>query len=289
MTTAVIIPSYKRPSALRSVAESLAAGTKAPYRLYFVLEADDQPSRAAASNLDATVILNPGPKTYASCINAAFRETEETFFFLGADDLRFKLGWLEAALDRMDDPGISVVGTADPLHEWPDQSTHYLVRRTYIQDHSGCVDIPNTVLYNYHHAYTDWEFVAVAKARGVYAYCAESRVEHLHPGWESDGRVNPNSDLFDETYAKGNTRHQDDRAEWIRRSSLWIDDFKRRETLSQPDRVMLQIIDEKTLAGRFEWRVRNVLRRVLPTSVRCAVYTLRTRIRRLRYGGSSRD
>lgn len=281
LATAVLVPSYNRPGALAPLAESLGASTKAPYRLYFVLEQDDEPSRDAAATLDADVIINTGQKRYAACINAAYMATREPFFFLGADDIRFGPGWLEAGLKAMADASVSVVGTVDPLHEWPDQSTHHLVRRAYIENQSGCIDIPNTVLYPYHHAYTDWEFVAIAKVRGVYAYCEGSIVEHHHPGWRPDGTVNNQHDLFDATYAKGNAEHILDKREMIRRSSMWAKQLRRLPELSAPDREKLRVIDQATLWGRTYWRMRSAVRSVTPRSVHSKLDRVARRLRAL--------
>lgn len=278
-TTAVLVPSYGRPDTLARLAEDLRASTDAPYRLYFVLEQDDEQSIEVATRIDADVIINVGEKRYAACINAAYLETSEPFLFLGADDIRFGSGWLEAGLEAMADPLVSVVGTVDPLHEYEDQSTHHLVRRTYIEEQSGCMDIPNIVLYPYHHAYTDWEFTAVAKVRGVYAYCEDSIVEHHHPGWLTDGTVDHQHDLFDETYAKGNVTHLLDRQEWIRRSSMWAREFRRRPELSRPDWAMLRVIDQATLRGRCYWRMRTVARRLVPSFMRPWVRKFEKRIR----------
>jgi len=221
--TAIFIPTFGRPQRVTEIAEELCAATTAPYRLYFIVEKHDPDTLAAVERVDATLIMNPGPPTYASCINSAYAQTDEPYLFTGADDLNFHPGWLAAAVNCMSDPAIDVVGTADPLHNARDHSTHSLVRRKYIEEQSGCMDRPNTVLYPYWHGWTDHEFLGVAKARGVYYYCEKSLVEHLHPGWDWLGRVNSDGENFDATYAKGNRNHRQDTRQFLQRSSQWID------------------------------------------------------------------
>ncbi len=197
--------------------------TKPKFKIYFIVEEKDSETIEVIKQFDENLIINTGPPTYASCINIAYKKTFEPFFFLGADDIRFRENWLEEALACMLDPKIGVVGSYDPFHPFPDHSAHYLVRRRYITDHSGCMDIPNIVLYPYWHSYTDQEFIGVAKARKKYFYCETSVVEHIHPGWNFEGTINEKSSLFDETYAKGNLHFNLDKREFIERSGQWLE------------------------------------------------------------------
>ena len=138
-----------------------------------------------------------------------------------ADDIIFVDRWLEAAVIAMADPDVGVVGTADPLWPLPDHSTHSLVRRRYVEEQSGCVDLHDTVLYPYWHGFTDHELVGVAKSRRAYVYCEHSQVEHHHPGWDGMGRVRSGAAL-DDTYRKGNRNHRRDTVTFIQRSEQWI-------------------------------------------------------------------
>jgi len=219
--TAILIPTLGRPHRVRGLLDNVAATTRCPATTYFVVERDDVRTIEEVRKASARVVFNPGPPTYASCINTAYRETDEPYLFLGADDIVFVDGWLEAALSALADPGVGVVGTADPYWPLPDHSSHSLVRRRYIEDQSGCMDLRDTVLYPYWHGFTDHELVGVAKARGVYRYCAESRLEHHHPGWDPLGRVRGGATL-DGTYRKGNRHHRRDIVTFVDRSEQWM-------------------------------------------------------------------
>jgi len=220
-STAILIPTLGRPDRVRPLLENVAATTRSPVSVCFVVERDDTETIAAVRATDARLIPNEGPPSYAACINTAYERTDEPYLFLGADDVVFCEGWLEAALRSMGRPGVGVVGTADPRWPLPDHSSHSLVRRRYIAERSGCVDRRDIVLHPYHHGFTDHELVGVAKARGVYVYCEEARVEHHHPGWDGLGRVRGGASL-DLTYRKGNANHRRDLATFVARSGQWM-------------------------------------------------------------------
>ena len=221
--TAVFIPTFRRPHRVSRIADNLKEVTSAPYDLYFIVEKGDVPTIRAVDRVGALRIYNPGLPTYASCINAAYGQTSHPYFFLGADDLRFTPGWLTMAVACMTDENIGIVGTVDSLMPRPNHSTHCLVRRRYIEQCSGCMDIPDIVLYPYRHAFTDREILGVAKARKKYFYCEDSIVEHHHPGWDALGLVRSDSERFDETYAKGNRHHVADLRTFTARAGQWMD------------------------------------------------------------------
>lgn len=183
MTTAIFIPTLKRPQRIAAIISNLRETTEDPYELYFILEKWDQASISECERLKANYILNSGKGTYASCINTAFRRTSESFFFCGADDILFHLHWLHHARSKMVDP-IRVVGTNDLWNNFVlagIHATHFLVDRSYILSLGGVIDWSGIVLNEgYDHNYCDTEFIGTARFRGVFAPCLESVVEHLH-------------------------------------------------------------------------------------------------------------
>ena len=217
---AVLIPTLGRPNRIQPLLDNLNATTTGDFTAYFIVEQDDAPTIDAVRQAGAGLIINDGPPTYASCINTAYRQTDEPYLFLGADDIVFLDRWFEAAVAEMADSKVGVVGTADPHHPLPDHSSHSLVRRRYIEEQSGCMDLRDTVLYPYRHGFTDHELVGVAKSRHAYRYCESSCVEHHHPGWDSLGRVRGGATL-DATYQKGNRHHRLDTMTFIERSRKW--------------------------------------------------------------------
>lgn len=269
-STAVLIPTLGRPRRLQQLLDNLEATTHSPNVAYFVVERDDSASIEAGRRAGARVIVNAGPPSYASCINTAYRETDEPWLFLAADDIVFVDHWLEAAATAMANPEIGVVGTADPYWPLPDHSSHSLVRRRYVEERSGCVDLPNTLLYPYWHGFTDHELVGVAKSRGAYVYCEDSRVEHHHPGWDALGRVRGGARL-DPTYRKGNRNHRRDTLTFIERSEQWM---HRIEAPSRIDIEMRRFVSRnRGLSGSLRYGLRTLAdtvlqgsRLVLPTS-----------------------
>lgn len=166
--------------------ESLHATTDRA-RVLFLVHPHDAAVIAAVRGADACYLTVPAVPfgDYARKINTGYRGSGEPLMFLGADDLRFHPGWLDAALSVLTD-GIGVVGTNDlgnPRVLAGDHATHSLVTRDYA-DRYGTVDGPGQVLCEaYPHEFVDDELVGTAKFRNAWAFARDSHVEHLHPDW----------------------------------------------------------------------------------------------------------
>lgn len=178
----VLVPSLGRAHMLATVRESLhdtAPGAEVLWLLTAGDPALDAPPRPGESRL----VFPPRTRgDYAAKINAGVRLTGHPLMFLGANDIAFRDGWLDACLARLTGD-VGVVGTNDggnPRTATGDLSTHTLVTRDYAR--RGTVDNPNLLLHpGYWHEYVDDEFVQTAKARGAYAHATDALVEHLHP------------------------------------------------------------------------------------------------------------
>lgn len=188
MSTVIVIPVLGRPHRVDPLLTSTTAATPEPHRVLFVGTEGDDDEIEALEKAKADYVLMPPTKVgdYAKKINYAYQITDEPFLFLGADDLLFHPGWLSAALEPMSYGRIGVVGTQDlgsPRVLAGEHSTHFLVRRTYI-DQFGTIDEPGKILHEgYAHEFVDDEFIATARKRGAYAFANDSVVEHLHPDW----------------------------------------------------------------------------------------------------------
>ena len=185
MTTVVLVPVLNRPHNVAPLVESFEAATD-DARLLFVASEGDEAELAAIHDADAEVLIVEKRLScdYPFKINQGAAATTEPFLFTGADDLHFHPGWLTAAMARMSDPGVGVVGTRDLCNvrtEDGTHSTHSLVRRRYIEDF-GTADEQGKILHEgYWHEWCDDELVATAMFRGAWAFAPDSVVEHLHP------------------------------------------------------------------------------------------------------------
>jgi hypothetical protein len=184
----------------------------------FICSSGDVAEMEAIDEVGAErLLVGPsGPGDYAKKINAGYEATEGPFLFLGADDLKFHPGWLEAALEPMSDERIGVVGTQDlgnPSVKRGEHATHSLVRRSYV-DAFGTIDEAGKVLSEaYPHEFVDNELVETAKARGAWAFADDSVVEHLHPSWGKSP--------VDELYAQQRRRMREGRRIYQHRRKLW--------------------------------------------------------------------
>lgn len=222
---AIIVPMLRRPHRVRPVYQSAISNTP-DARIVFVVSADDPPVVAECTTLlgehqgDASCVVLRVPwqggttGDYARKINWAYERTSEPFLFLGADDLAFHPGWYEAARAHLDHAG--VVGTNDLGNERVmrgEHATHSLVARAYV-DRWGTIDEPRKVLHEgYVHEFVDDEFVGTARHRNLWAFAADSIVEHLHPHW---GKA-PTDELYEAQAA----RMRRSRVLYQRRRRLW--------------------------------------------------------------------
>jgi glycosyltransferase involved in cell wall biosynthesis len=182
MTVTIVIPTYRRAAKLAALVENIRETKPISASILVVTEIDDRETLAAARAANVEAIFNACERGYAGSINTAFRWSDAEVLFTGADDIRCRPGWVEKALARFG-PGIGVVGTNDlddPNSASGAHSTHSFVRRDYVNHPGAVVGMPGFVMYpGYGHYYTDVELVATAKARGAFAPCLESVVEHL--------------------------------------------------------------------------------------------------------------
>ena len=178
----VLVPMLGRAHTIPALRESLYASTDRARILWLVTHGD----RKVLQKLGDDDHLALPPRRYgdyAAKMNAGYWASTEPLIFLGACDIRFHPGWLEACQPYVD-AGFGVVGTNDlsnPRTATGSLSTHTLVTRAYVQKF-GTIDQPNTLLHDgYWHEYVDDEFCATAKARGQWAHAPDAHVEHLHP------------------------------------------------------------------------------------------------------------
>lgn len=211
---AIIIPTLARPHRITETIENVAE-TAPACRVHFVVEWDDAASVEALGDRKATV----GEfGTYAKAINAGYLDCPEAVVMTSDDDCEYHPGWLDAALELMTGE-IRVVGTNDlhnPYVLGGEHSTHSLVDRRYIDNIGAVIDQgPGSFMFEYDHNYTDAELIETAKARGVFAPCLESVVEHIHP--EFGGRE------ADETWLKTRRAVGADYDAFTSRRHLWTD------------------------------------------------------------------
>ena len=195
---AILIPTLGRADRLEPLVENIAETTPPIYRVLFVVDSDDEETFYALGGtaVPDRVFFVFGSGTYPEKINAAVRATDEPWLLLTADDVRFHPGWWEATehyreesgeirsqLGRPVEFGPGVIGTNDlhnPATAKGKYATQILIARWYI-DRFGTVDEPGKAFHEgYHHEQIDRELCHTAQARGMYAHCADSVIEHLH-------------------------------------------------------------------------------------------------------------
>lgn len=209
-----MLPTYKRPSILQAVADNIKATTKNSYTLYFGVESDDKASYEAALATGHKVVVNKygSEEGYSNTIQSIYEISQEPFIFHSNDDFEFLQDWDEHPIAMFETEQVQVVGVpqneADKTY-----SAICFIRRKYIEEQSGVVDMSNRVFYPYHHNYQDTEFTRTAQSRGVWYSSSAPCINHLHPGFTGKEK--------DETYKKNDATYELDRITFENRQHLW--------------------------------------------------------------------
>lgn len=206
----IFLPTYKRPERLQDVASEIERNTTNEFTLYFGVELDDEESADAARATGHVVVTNEySPEFgYSNTIQTIYEQSDDEIFFHANDDFHFYKGWDEAPLKYLEaHPEVMVLGVEDGTAE-PSFSTVSFIRRKYIEEQSGVIDMLDRVFYPYHHNYQDTEFTYTAQARGVWAKLDGMCIRHDREG----------SDL---TYEKNEKTSPVDKETFESRKDLW--------------------------------------------------------------------
>lgn len=172
---AVLVPTVNRADVLVRLVENIHDTTETAHMVYLVVEEWDTDSLRAADSTDATSVVGVFGSN-AAAVNGGYRASVEPFVAILNDDVRCTPGWDTKALAYMSDT-VHVVG----INQGDGRCTSFsVVRRAFIERHSGVFDEPDTVYHEYVSQFPDTEFAEYAKHRGVWADAPDSVVEHLH-------------------------------------------------------------------------------------------------------------
>jgi hypothetical protein len=212
----IIVPMLGRLHRIHPLLESIKAATPRAQVVFGCTPSDRKVIQTLErAGQELFTVAHHSTGDYARKINTGYRLTKRPLIFLGADDLHFHPGWLEAAIAELA-PGIGVVGTNDlgsPRVTAGLHATHSLVTRAYA-DRYGSLERPGEILFEgYVHEYVDDELVGTAKARSSWAFAKDSHVEHLHPNWHKA----PRDPLYDRQWA----RMRKSKSLYLQRRRLW--------------------------------------------------------------------
>jgi hypothetical protein len=177
MTCAILVPSLNRPQYLERLVENIHAATPEEHRVLFCVS--DNESKAILDRLGEWYLddSDTEDRRYVTRMNKLVRGliAADTIFF-GSDDIRFKPGWLSAALAVLD-TGPDVVVVNDLRNP---NGTQAVIRANYLD--RAVFDAPGDAFHGgYLHNFADTEMFFTAYKRGTFARAMDSIVEHLHP------------------------------------------------------------------------------------------------------------
>ena len=220
---AVVIPVMQRPHRVPGIVESFKRANDGTATLYFVCDPDDDAEIKAIRGFGLEPLISHRGGTFAQKANTAYAETTESFIFVCGDDVEFTPGWLEAARELSD--RYDVIGTNDSYEgevRNPDvaarrHADHWFTRRTYIDEVGACLEGPGEFCPEaYYHWWVDREVIGLARARGVFSACLDSRVIHHHPGYAGDEQARRE----DPVYMRAVEWSERDRVTFMRRVPL---------------------------------------------------------------------
>lgn len=216
----ILIPVLGRPQNAQRVVDSIREATTVAYRVLFLCSPGDDAQITAARDTGAEVIIcsfPSGKSDYPKKMNVGFRETEEEYLLLGADDVEFERGWDLTVLNAVQRRPVGVIGTNDLANRHVMRglnSTHPVVSRAYIQEEGGSLDGPGTLISEeYDHNYCERELNGLAMSRRQWMFLKNVHIKHRHPCWGTAPQ--------DETYRKGIRNFQGDRDLFYTRARAW--------------------------------------------------------------------
>lgn len=183
---AVVVPVYRRSGRAAPLVASVVASTGLASVYAVVDPAEDPAIRDEWVDAGATV-LDCDRSGFAAKVNHAFTHTTEPYVAVVGDDVQFRAGWWNEALDVARRTGAGLVATNDlgnPAVMAGRHATHPVFRRSYVDEHGGSWTPPGVVASEeYRHCFVDNEWSTVAIDRGEFAYAPGAIIEHFHPVW----------------------------------------------------------------------------------------------------------
>jgi glycosyltransferase involved in cell wall biosynthesis len=154
--------------------------TTATYDVEAIVVADTDEVAEVARDMGGDVLLST-PLTAPQAWNVGAAAARGAWFGLGADDIYFHPGWLEALWPMLETHDGGIIGLNDGATSWQRVgfATHFVASRRFCVEQLGGVFIPPV----YGHGMVDVEVCRVAQSRGLFTYCHDALVEHLHPDW----------------------------------------------------------------------------------------------------------
>lgn len=193
----VVIPSRDRPKRLRECIEQLQL-VSPQVEIVVVADIGDDKTASVAENLGCELVISDRPDGPVHCWNIGAAAASGDAFVLGADDLKFHEGWLEAALYGLAGLGfVGLVAFNDLSPQAGKLATHYLISKSYAANEwGGVIAIPS-----YYQHFIDTEATMRAKRDECFYYAEDAVVEHMHWMWDKADN--------DEIYKRGQEHYSE--------------------------------------------------------------------------------
>lgn len=216
IAVSVVIPSRDRPERLRECIEQLQL-VSPEVEIIVVADIGDKKTAAVAESLKCKLVISDRPDGPVHCWNIGAAAASGEALVLGADDLKFHEGWMEAALNGLAKLNfVGLVAFNDLSPQAGKLATHYMISKNYAaNDWGGVLAIPS-----YYQHFVDTEATVRSQRDKCFYYAEDSIVEHKHWLWKKADN--------DEVYQRGQESYAEGEETYNQRLQLGFpNDYKR--------------------------------------------------------------
>jgi len=115
----IIVPTYRRPEALRRCLDSIASTVRMPHEVIAVPVADDEPTCAALKGRPVKIVVQPTRGGAVQAMNMGFRAARGTYLLQINDDSQLLPHSVANAIRFLEAPAHRHVGVAAFFHDSP--------------------------------------------------------------------------------------------------------------------------------------------------------------------------
>ena len=115
----IVVPTYRRPVALRVCLESIRATVKLPHEVIAVAVADDQPTLEVLKSANVRLVIQPTRGGAVQAMNLGFRAARGAYLMQINDDCRLLPHSVANAVRFLEAPANSSIGLAAFFHNSP--------------------------------------------------------------------------------------------------------------------------------------------------------------------------
>ena len=178
MKISIIVPTFCRPVQVRDYTEQLIRTVEGLDTEIIVVAEVNEDALSLVKELPVITTFHKDWRGSMANWNIGAGMATGDVLVLGADDLWWMDGWLEAALEQMEIADCCYCGINDllPPNGWDGDPRHWVITRQGIVDYCGGCIMPPV----YTMTFGDNEIAARLRRANQYTWCKQAMVDHRH-------------------------------------------------------------------------------------------------------------